>query len=138
MKKISFLKNVTIVEIVLNTILAVVFAVSGILSEVEITTRAFTGIALLHTISMVLHWLAWKQLPITHKHRVIFNIWVIGSFGLTFLIYYFIPFLIIPMLFLLALFAILWFIIYCIILFRELRYLKHKKDLYEKRELIHF
>ena len=138
MKKIKCLKNITLFEIVLNTVLAITFGVSGLLAKIDITTKAFIGIALLHTISMVLHWLAWKQLPTTHKARVVFNLWVVGSFSVTFLTYYLTPSFVIIMLYVLALFAIMWFVCYCVILFKEFKYLKHKKDLYEKRELIHF
>jgi hypothetical protein len=138
MKKISFLKNVTLLEIILNTILAGVFGVSGILAQIDITQKAFIGIVLLHSISMVLHWLAWNQLPVTHRARIIFNIWVFTSFALTFIVYWLLGPVVLYMLYMLALFAIMWFVCYCLILFKEFRYLKHKKDLYEKRELIHF
>lgn len=138
MKIIGFLKNVTLFEIILNTLLAIVLGVSGILDKFQVSIMAFWGIAALHVISMILHWFAWNQLPVTHKARSFFNIWVAGSFAVVFICYYLkLPFLIIS-LYMLALFAILWFVFYCLILFKEFRYLKHKKDLYEKRELIHF
>src|ERR1700754_895478 len=104
MKKISFLKNITLFEILLNTVLGILFVTSGVLSKFEITSKTFIGIVLLHTISMVLHWLAWKQLPTTHKARIIFNIWVVGSFVFTFIIYYLFPHFVSIMLYILMLF----------------------------------
>jgi len=138
MKFIKFLKNITFFEILINTVLAAILGISGILQKFEITTTAFWGIAVLHILSMGLHWFAWNIIPVTHKLRSLFNIWVAGSFALVFICFYFNHPFLIKSLYMLAMFAIIWFFCYCIILIKEFRYLKRKQDLYEKRELIHF
>ncbi len=138
MKLIKFLKNITFLEIIINTMLAAILAISGVLHKFEITTGAFWGIAALHILSMALHWFAWNILPVTHKLRSFFNLWVAGSFVVVFTCYYLhLPYLM-TSLYMLAAFAIMWFFCYCVILIKEFRYLKRKEDLYEKRELIHF
>ncbi len=138
MKKISFLKNITFFEIVLNTILAILFF-TGIFADLfELSGSIMIGAGILHVTSMILHWLAWNQLPVTHKARIVFNFWVIGSFALTFIGFALFPPLGFIMLFVLLIFAAMWFVCYCVILFKEFGYLKRRKELYDQRELIHF
>lgn len=138
MKKIKCLKNITLFEILINTICAVLFFV-GIFSKVfDLSSYILFGVGILHITSMILHWLAWNQLPTTHTHRIVFNIWVAGTFGLTFLLSFISLYAALLMAWVVIFFAAFWFIYYCMILFKEYEFLKRKNDLYEKRELIHF
>lgn len=138
MRRINFLKNITFLEIVLNTILALLFFTGIVTNFFELSGSVMVGAGILHITSMILHWLAWNQLPVTHKDRIAFNFWVIGSFALTLIGFAIYPPFGFIMLFVLLMFAAMWFVYYCIILFREYSYLKRRKELYDQRELIHF
>lgn len=138
MKRISFLKNITFFEIVINTVMAILFLTGIATSVLDLSLSVLIGVGILHLISMALHWLAWNQLPVTHRARIIFNIWVIASFALTYIGFAIYPPFGSIMLFILLIFAAMWFVCYCIILFKEFSYLKRRKELYDQRELIHF
>ncbi len=138
MKAISFLKSITFFEIILNTVLALLFFIGIVTKLFEISTKVMLGAGILHITSMILHWLAWNQLPTTHRARIIFNIWVIGSFALTFIGGAIYPPFGYSMLMVLLAFAAIWFLFYCIILYKEYSYLKRRKKLFDQRALIHF
>jgi len=138
MKTITFLKNLTLIEICLNILLAIGFSLSILAGNTHFRDLIFISIALLHPSSMLLHWLAWKQLVTTHKERTIFNLWVVATFMLILIISQISTSMTLGLLYLLLLFSLAWFIFYCYILFKEFKYLKRKKELYDQRELIHF
>ena len=138
MKRIAFLKNITLAEIILNTIMAFLFFTGIIINFFEISGTVLIVAGILHSASMLLHWLAWNQLPTTHKARIIFNVWVIGSFAITIIGGAIYPPFGYLMLFVLLAFAAIWFLFYCIILYKEYSYLKRRKKLFDQRALIHF
>jgi len=138
MKTIIFLKNLTFMEICLNIILALGFNISMFVGNMHMRDTIFISIALLHTSSMLLHWLGWKQLATTHHERIFFNLWVIGTFLLILIVSRFNTELTLLMLYFLLYFSLAWFMFYCWILFKEYKFLKRKKELYDQRELIHF
>jgi hypothetical protein len=138
MKTIIFLKNLTFIEICLNIILAIGFNISMLSGNTHTRNIIFIPIAVLHTSSMLLHWLGWKQLATTHKERIFFNLWVIGTFLIILTISLFSAELTLLMLYFLLYFSFAWFMFYCWILLKEYKFLKRKKELYDQRELIHF
>lgn len=138
MKRIAFLKNITLIEIIINTIMAILFFTGIVTKSFELSGTIMAGAGILHSTSMLLHWLAWNQLPTTHKARVIFNFWVIGTFAITIIGGALFPSFGYLMLFVLVVFAAMWFLFYCIILCKEYGFLKRRKKLFDQRALIHF
>jgi hypothetical protein len=139
MKTIKFLRRTTLAEIYLNVILLILLLAGlQIRGGFYISGWAFCGIVILHTSSMLLHWLVWKQLPVTHWARAIFTTWVLGTFAALFICFELNEALAFLMLYLLMLFAIAWYVYYFVMLCYEYKFLKRKEQLYEQRELVHF
>lgn len=138
MKTIMFLKKLTFIEICLNILLVFAFNISFFLGQRDLTYVFFGVIALMHVLSMIMHWFAWKQLATTHKERTFFNVWVVGTFLIVYIAKSMNSEMIPTMLHFLYFFAFAWFFFYCYILFKEYKFLKRKKELYDQRELIHF
>jgi len=138
MKIIHFLKYLTIFEIFSSIVLGALTLGSFYFKQFTFGGWSFCILAGMHVISMLLHWLGWKVLPTTHTSRVIFNVWVIGTFAAIALSWLISPSLVFMFLYLLLLFAIAWFVYYTYILYMEYSYLKRKEELYSQRELIHF
>jgi hypothetical protein len=138
MKTIQILKTTTQAEILINLALAISFMISGLTGCWHITVYLAAGIAILHTLSLLLHWLVWKQLPVTQPYRLILNLWVLSSFAYTLLFGLFLGPWVLVMLYALLLFSLMWFVFTLHILLKEYDFLNRKIELYAQRELIHF
>jgi len=136
MKTIRFLRATTLFEIVFTLLLVLGFIIGITMNNEKLLFVSFIILAISHASSMILHWIAWKQLPTTRQHRIGFNLWVIGTFVTAFLLSR-TPFIFLGA-YMMIISPICWVITYMFILTKEYTFLSHKYLLYAQRELIHF